>query len=97
MVYAHKNAAGEDEIAAVIRPDREAVDEYAATQGRGSLSNDEVVSLLRREAFCSCEKLAAYKRAKRVSIRHEEFPKTTTRKIKRFEMERLMADSALFR
>jgi long-chain acyl-CoA synthetase len=97
VVYAHKNAVGEEEIAAVIRPDQEALDEYAAMQGRGSLSNDEAISLLRREVFCRCEKLAAFKRVKRVTVRHEEFPKTTTRKIKRFELERLMADSGLFK
>jgi long-chain acyl-CoA synthetase len=38
----------------------------------------------------ACEKLAAYKLVKKVTIRNEEFHKTTTRKIKRFEVEALM-------
>lgn len=91
VVYAHRNPAGEEEIAAVVRPYWEALEEYVSSQEREPLPNDEVYSLLRREVLASCKKLAAYKRVRLVSICNEEFPKTTTRKIKRFEMERLMA------
>jgi long-chain acyl-CoA synthetase len=38
----------------------------------------------------ACEKLASYKRVKKVTICDEEFPKNTTLKIKRFEVEALM-------
>jgi long-chain acyl-CoA synthetase len=37
--------------------------------------------------FAACQKLAVYKRVRKFSIREDEFPKTTTRKIKRFEVE----------
>ena len=44
------------------------------------------------EVTRACEKLAAYKRVKKVTIRDEEYPKITTRKIKRFEVDLLMMD-----
>jgi len=44
------------------------------------------------EVTRASEKLAANKRVKKVTIRDEEFPKTTTRKIKRFEVDLLMMD-----
>jgi long-chain acyl-CoA synthetase len=80
-----------EEIRAVARPDQEALDELAEKQGRAPLSSAEVESLIRREISSACEKLAPYKRVKSITIRHEEFPKTTTRKIKRFELEALMS------
>jgi long-chain acyl-CoA synthetase len=46
---------------------------------------------MRGEVARACEELAAYKRVKSITISDEEFPKTTTRKIKRFEVEALMA------
>ena len=91
LVYAHKNGPVAEEIRAVARPDQEALDELAAKQGRAPLSSAEVESLIRREISSACEKLAPYKRVKSITIRHEEFPKTTTRKIKRFELEALMS------
>jgi long-chain acyl-CoA synthetase len=47
----------------------------------------DVESLLRAEVFAACEGLAAYKRVRKFTIREDGFPKTTTRKIKRFEVE----------
>ena len=93
LVYAHKNGPVAEEIRAVVRPNQEALDEHAAKQGRAPLSGAEVESLIRREISGACEKLAPYKRVKSITIRHEEFPKTTTRKIKRFELEALIAAS----
>jgi long-chain acyl-CoA synthetase len=91
VVYAHRSDKVEEEIRAVVFPNREALDEYAASQGKASLSGAELENLLRGEVNRACEKLAAYKRVKKTIISHEEFPKTTTRKIKRFEVETLMA------
>ncbi|MGD0586254.1 MAG: AMP-binding protein, partial [Oryzomonas sp.] len=93
LVYAHKNGPVAEEIRAVARPNQEALDEHAAKQGRAPLSGTEVESLIRREISSACEKLAPYKRVKRITIRYEEFPKTTTRKIKRFELEEFISDS----
>jgi long-chain acyl-CoA synthetase len=93
LVYAHKNGPVAEEIRAVVRPNQEALDEHAAKQGYAPLSGAEVESLIRREIFSACEKLAPYKRVKSITIRYEEFPKTTTRKIKRFELEALVSSS----
>lgn len=89
VVYAHTSGEVSEEIRAVVRPNQESLDEYAAKQGRGALSGAEVEALVRGEVFGACERLAAYKRVRKVAIRYEEFPKTTTRKIKRFEVEAL--------
>jgi long-chain acyl-CoA synthetase len=85
VVYAHQGAAAQEEIRAAIYPDREALEQHAAQQGKKELSGAELETLLRREVNGACEKLAGYKRVQKVVVRAEEFPKTTTRKIKRFE------------
>ena len=90
VVYAHKNDPVMEEIRAVVYPNREALEEYAAHQGEVSLSGAQVESLLRGEVTRACQKLAAYKLVKKVTISDEEFPKTTTRKIKRYEVEAIM-------
>ena len=91
VVYAHKSDLVAEEIRAVVYPNREALEEYAAHQGEVSLSGAKVETLLSGEVTRACQKLAAYKRVKKVTIRDEELPKTTTRKIKRYEVEAIMA------
>jgi long-chain acyl-CoA synthetase len=91
VVFAYRSGPVAEEIRAVIRPNLTELEKYAAKQGVAPLSVRQVESLIRREVSCACEKLASYKRVKKVVIRQEEFPKTTTRKIKRFEVEALMA------
>lgn len=91
VVYAHRSGLVAEEIRALVYPNREAVEGYAARRGKVSLSDAEVESLLRGEVTRACDQIAAYKRVKKVTIRDEEFPKTTTRKIKRFEVEAMMA------
>ncbi|MEJ2200390.1 MAG: hypothetical protein P8X63_05175 [Desulfuromonadaceae bacterium] len=43
--------------------------------------------MIRLEVQTAGKNLADYKRVKRFTLRQEEFPKTTTRKIKRFAVE----------
>ena len=90
VVYAHRSGQVTEEIRAVIRPDPEALEEYAARQGK-TLSAGEVEALVRSEVGRACDRLAPYKRVKKIVIREEDFPKTTTRKIKRFEVQALLA------
>jgi long-chain acyl-CoA synthetase len=90
LVYAHRIGPVAEEIRAIVYPNRDALAEYAAHHGKTSLQSAEVESLLRGEVIRACEKLAAYKRVKKVTIRDDEFPKTTTRKIKRFAVEASM-------
>ena len=91
VVYAHRGDASEEEIRAVVFPNREALEQYAREKGTEALTGAEIEALLRREVTGACEKLAAFKRVKKVVISGEELPKTTTRKIKRFEVEAQMA------
>jgi long-chain acyl-CoA synthetase len=85
VVYAHKTGTLE-EIRAIIYPNQEALDEYARKMGKEKLSSGDVQALLRTELFTACARLAPYKRVKEFIFSQEEFPKTTTRKIKRFEV-----------
>jgi long-chain acyl-CoA synthetase len=88
MVYGQKVAPVTEEIHALIYPDLEALDELARKQGKGSMSPAEVESLLRGEVLTACAGLAVFKRVKKFTICWDEFPKTTTRKIKRFIVEK---------
>ncbi len=87
IVYGHKVAPATEEIHAKIYPNLAALDEYRSRQGKSPMTVADVESLLRAEVFAACEGLAVYKRVRKFTIREDEFPKTTTRKIKRFEVE----------
>ncbi|MBW2476434.1 MAG: long-chain fatty acid--CoA ligase [Deltaproteobacteria bacterium] len=87
MVYGHKVDTTSEEVYAMIYPDYEALDEYVTENQLKSLDNTEIEVLLRQEVLKYSKNLADYKRVKRFTIREDEFPKTTTRKIKRFVVE----------
>jgi long-chain acyl-CoA synthetase len=87
MVYGHKVAAHAEEVYAIIFPDQAAVDEYARNKGKEPFSREAVEKLIREEVQAVGQKLADYKRVKKFTLRDDEFPKTTTRKIKRFVVE----------
>ncbi|APG26888.1 AMP-dependent synthetase [Syntrophotalea acetylenivorans] len=87
MVYGHRIDATAEEVHAQIYPDQDALDAYAAREGIRPLNQDAVESLLRQEVLQAGQRLADYKRIKRFTLRDDEFPKTTTRKIKRFAVE----------
>jgi long-chain acyl-CoA synthetase len=72
-----------EEVHAMIYPASEAFDEYAI---RHKVKVDEalVEKILKEEVRRECANLADYKRVKHFSVRDEEFPKTTTKKIKRY-------------
>ncbi|MDT8441493.1 MAG: AMP-binding protein [Desulfuromonadales bacterium] len=87
MVYGHKVDATAEEVYAVIYPDFEAIDAHAVEQGKESPNLRQVEDLIRREVLEYGKNLADYKRVRRFNLREDEFPKTTTRKIKRFVVE----------
>ena len=87
MVYGHKVGPTAEEVHAVIHPNREETDNYALKRGIGFLSAADVEQLIRAEVLAAGKALADYKRVKRFTLREDEFPKTTTRKIKRFAVE----------
>lgn len=73
----------EVEIHAVVVPNTE----YFIEQGleaQGAVSGSRVEEIMRREVNRQCRNLAPFKRVTRLAVRHEEFEKTTTRKIKRY-------------
>ena len=89
VVYGRKVAPVTEEIHALIYPNREALEAYAMKSGKGEreLSSAEVESLIRVEVNAACAGLAIFKRVRHFTICWDEFPKTTTRKIKRYAVE----------
>jgi len=87
MVYGHKLSASAEEVHALIYPDSDALDELARSRNETVLSENEMEELFRQEVMAAGKRLADYKRVKKFTLREDEFPKTTTRKIKRFAVE----------
>jgi long-chain acyl-CoA synthetase len=61
--------------------------EYFIAEGleeEGAVEVGRVEEILRREVKECCQNLAPFKRVTSLTVRHEEFEKTTTRKIKRY-------------
>jgi len=72
-----------EEAHAIVYPNWEILDHYTKEKGVEQTEN-WLNSFFKEEIEKYCKNLADYKRAKSFSIREEEFPKTTTSKIKRF-------------
>lgn len=87
MVYGHKVSSAMEEVHAQIYPDQEAIDNYAQKTNAYPMSRTQIEALLRREVLKIGKELADYKKVKKFTVRDDEFPKTTTRKIKRFVVE----------
>ncbi len=73
----------EPEVQAVVVPNTE-VFISEGLEKMGAVDNARVESILRSEVKERCKNLAPYKRVTKLIVRHEEFEKTTTRKIKRY-------------
>jgi len=76
-------ATAREVVGAVIFPDYEYLEKEAARVG-AAFDNAFIERAVRAAVSRCCRSLADYKRVKVVKIRAEEFPKTTTRKIKRY-------------
>lgn len=87
MVYGHKVRATAEEVYAVIFPDEEALFNLAKERDGEPLTAAEIEELIRKEVLTFGKDLADYKRVKKFTLREDEFPKTTTRKIKRYIVE----------
>jgi long-chain acyl-CoA synthetase len=87
MVYGHKVNETAEEVYAMIYLDQDALDAHAAESGVGHFDSEETEEIIRKEVLERGKNLADYKRVKRFTLRDVEFPKTTTRKIKRFVVE----------
>ena len=84
MVYGHKTKDAGEEVCAVIYPDYDAITNHWRKKPLHSPEGGDVEEIIRQEIMQTSKKLADYKRIKRFTLRETEFPKTATRKIKRF-------------
>jgi long-chain acyl-CoA synthetase len=73
------NPGQEPVIEAIVVPHKEQFVLKAMETGEGS-----VEKFLQKEVKARCQNLAAFKKVSRLTVRHEEFEKTTTKKIKRY-------------
>ncbi len=87
IVFGRKVNESTEEVYASIFPCEEALFDFQQQQNKGPLSPTEVELLIRQEVMKYGKDLADYKRVKKFSLREDEFPKTTTRKIKRYVLE----------
>ena len=87
MVYGHKVGRTAEEVYAVIYPDEEALFTLVKDRDDKPMSAAEIEDLIRKEILTYGKALADYKRVKKFTLREDEFPKTTTRKIKRYIVE----------
>ena len=87
MVYGHKVNDTSEEVHAMIYLDQDALDAHAAEAGVNHYKPEDIERIIRQEVLERGKNLADYKRVKRFTLREDEFPKTTTRKIKRFAVE----------
>lgn len=71
-----------ESICALIFPDYELLEQYSISSDI-TLSKDDIESIFKDEIKKVNEDLPAYKKIIKFEIREEEFPKTTTKKIKR--------------
>jgi len=71
-----------EEICAIIYPNYQLLEHHSISQGI-TLTEQDIGSIYKDEIKRCNENLPAYKKINRFEIREEEFPKTTTRKIKR--------------
>ncbi len=78
---------GAEEVQAIVYPNMEKLDEYFLKKGIDNPTEKDVYEILKKEIEKYGASLSEYKRVKRFRIRDEEFPKTTTNKIKRYLFE----------
>jgi len=71
-----------EEICAIIHPNYELLEEHSISKGI-TLAEQDIQSIYKDEIRKCNEDVSAYKKITRFEIREEEFPKTTTNKIKR--------------
>lgn len=76
------NETKKELICALIFPDYELLEEYSISSNM-TLSEDDIKNLLKEEIHRVNENLPVFKKITQFEVREEEFPKTTTLKIKR--------------
>jgi len=82
VVGAKSSTTGREEVHALIYPDFEQLELYAEEHGL-QLAEEQIRDIVRSEIRRLCARLPDYKRVRNFTIRDEEFPKTSSKKIKR--------------
>ena len=86
MVYGEKVSPFVEEAHALVHCNQEAIDLYAKERGIEQMSVGDIEELIKSEIKKYGKNLAEYKRVRKFRIRDEAFPKTSTRKIKRYAL-----------
>ncbi len=93
VVLGKNSLTGNEELQAIVYPNFDYLDKYMQDKGLDPTSEEDIQKVIEEEVFRLVKVLADYKRPKRVILRYEEFPKTTTRKIKRYLFEQAGAQN----
>ena len=86
MVYGERISPFVEEVHALVYCNQDSLDLYAEEIGIRPLTVGHIEELVKSEVRKYGKNLAEYKRVKKFRIRGEPFPKTSTRKIKRFAL-----------
>ena len=86
MVYGEKVSPFVEEVHALVHCNQEAIDLYAKERGIEQMSVGDIEELIKSEIKKYGKNLAEYKRVRKFRTRDEAFPKTSTRKIKRYAL-----------
>jgi long-chain acyl-CoA synthetase len=81
--YSEPGQTTGERVGVIVVPNQEAIDAYAA-QHKKKMRDKDIQELIQREVKETCQRIADYKRPRRIQIRFEEFEKTSTQKIKRY-------------
>lgn len=87
VVTGYKNEkTGREEVKAIVYPNIENIEFYEGNKGKEITGETlkEINKIIKEEVTRLTNNLASYKRVKSIQLRLEEFEKTTSRKIKRY-------------
>jgi len=79
---------GDEEVQAIIYPNFNELERHFSDGRKSSPEEEDIWKLIKKEIDERSRKLAPYKRIIHFTLRNEEFPKTTTNKIKRYLFEK---------
>ena len=86
MVYGKKISPFVEEVHALVYCNQDSIDLYAKERSIEHLTVGDIEDIIKSEIRRYGKNLAEYKRVKKFRIREEPFPKTSTRKIKRYAL-----------
>ena len=88
VVRGHHLKTGDEEVEAIIYPNFNELKRHFSEERNPSPREEDICRLIKNEIAERSRRLAPYKRIVHFTLRSEEFPKTTTNKIKRYLFEK---------